>query len=280
MKIFRIIALRSTINCRAAEIRLQSYETNHLSAVKKEMLPRNQGTKDHQGNWHLNGLSVIIASNHPPGIAHTHTCTGTASSPQNQTLHHMRCQKRIKRWWNSFMCCLRHCAFDQIPHPISIHLLFLSCCFSFISSLAWGGNVPPWKWNRTNKWDWVCWPYFVILPPLPPFPWNMTCDVECRCCSPCTHTILSPSQFGVQKKRERERKSVCFVAGEVRKKFIIHDSGIKSMTWLISGYGESSEGRRWEQRNMGLSQYMITKKMDGPWMSAEGERRLIFCTSC
>lgn len=50
MKIFRIIALRSTVNCRAAEIRLQSYETNHLSAMKKEMLPRNQGTKDHQGN--------------------------------------------------------------------------------------------------------------------------------------------------------------------------------------------------------------------------------------
>lgn len=129
------------------------YETNH-PAIKREMLSRNQGAKDHdEENWHLWAQHYHLCH---PAVVQIRTFTHL---PQNPTLHHMRCQKRIKRWWNSFMCCMRHHAFDQSPNT---HLLFISCCFSPISQLMRGENVPPWKWNRTNKWDWVCWPHFVI----------------------------------------------------------------------------------------------------------------------
>lgn len=136
---------------------LQLYETNHLTAMKNKYCPETRVQK-----ITIKRIDICVSSvlSFQPSSHHTYTHIHTyIHLPQNQTLHHMRCQKRIKRWWNSFMCCIRHHTFDQRPNT---HLIFLSCCFSPISQLMWRENVPPWKWNRTNKWDWVCWPHFVI----------------------------------------------------------------------------------------------------------------------
>ena len=127
-------------------------ESPHYCEI--EMIAGNHGIKESPRE-----LTFVWAQHyhlkHPPWL-HTHTHT----PPPDPTLHHMRCQKRIKRWWNSFMCCIRHRAFDQIPFPHLVSLppaaslLFPSWCGEEMCLLE--------KWNRTNKWDWVCWPHFVI----------------------------------------------------------------------------------------------------------------------
>lgn len=87
-------------------------------------------------------------------------CTYT-HLPHNHTLHHMKCHERMRRWWNSFMCCLRHHAFDQIPSPSRLPPLAPPLRSRIPAEVGR-------KW--TNKWDWVCWPYFVTPPP-----WILTC---------------------------------------------------------------------------------------------------------
>lgn len=127
---------------------------NNHTTTRQKSPPRNHGIKDHRGSWHLYGLSIIISTIHHH-CRYTHTRTSPRSNTPSYEVSEED-QEMMKRLHVPY----KTPCFWSNPQPP--HLLFLSCCFSPISRLMWGGNVPPWKWNRTNKWDWVCWPHFVI----------------------------------------------------------------------------------------------------------------------